>query len=293
MSYFKEFPKLVYSTSLGIKNFKTVTNIFANVGFIKEVLANSDLYYEYSVKDNERPEDIAAKIYKDVDKHWIILLANGIVDPQYDWVMGQNTFENYLKKKYTSYNLQLPTNDLYASNYIPGEIVYQGTSISDANCTATVAGFNSTTKNLHIKLASQTLANSETIVGNSSRENHQILSLTSNDDGFLWALNTSSHYEVTETRYNSFDRIKNTFSYTVTTLDYNFANDTVVPLTLGYSNTATKLTDGTTLYIERFVGPKSIYDLEVDKNESKRKIKIPKPQYVLAIDEQFNRLMRK
>lgn len=293
MAYFKEFPKLIYSTSLGIKNFKTVTNIFANIRFIKEALSNSDMYYFYDVKDGEKPEDIAAKMYNDVEKHWIILLANGVVDPQYDWIMGQNAFENYINKKYSSASLKLPTTDVYTSNYINNEVVYQGDSVSDANCTAQVANFNSTTKVLQIKFATQTIANGEPIIGNTSGQNHKIIGVTVNNDGYNWAVNTASHYQVTETRYNSFDKVRNTITYSVSALDYNYATDSVVSMPLGYSNTSSLLSDGTTLYVEKFVGQKSFYDAEVDKNEAKRKIKLPKPQYVLTIEQQFNRLMRK
>jgi hypothetical protein len=293
MAYFKEFPKLIYSTSLGIKNFKTVTNIFANIRFIKEILSNSDLYYTYDVKDGEKPEDIAAKMYNDVEKHWIILLANGVVDPQYDWVMGQNAFENYINKKYSSLNLNLPTTDIYRSNYVNNEVVYQGDSVSDANCKAQVANFNSVTKLLQVKFPNQTIANGEAIIGNTSNENHKIMGVTVNNDGYNWAVNTASHYQVTETRYNSFDKVKNTITYSVSALDYNYATDSVVSMPLGYSNTSSLLSDGTTLYIEKFIGQKNFYDVEVDKNEAKRKIKLPKPQYVLTIEQQFNRLMRK
>lgn len=292
MAYFKEFPKLLYSTSLGIKNFKTITNIFANVRFIKEVLLNSDIYYFYDVKDGERPEDIASKLYKDPEKHWIVLLANGVIDPQYDWVMGQQQFDEYIKKKYSSVNLQLANTDLYVSNYILGETVYQGDSLDDASLTAQVAAFNSATKVLQIKFPSQTIANGESITGVNSSESHEILSMTMNDDGYHWAVNTTSHYTVTETRYNSFDKVKNTIHYNVSTLDFNNQNNTVAGRPLGVTNTATPLVDGTTLYIDTFIGPKSYYDFEVEANEAKRKIKLPKPEFTQVIENQFKRLMR-
>jgi len=292
MPYFKEFPKLVYSTSLGIKNFKTVTNIFSNVRFIRDVLLNSDIYYTYDVKDGERPEDIASKLYKDSEKHWIVLLANGIVDPQYDWVMGQQQFNEYIVKKYSSVNLQLANTDLYVSDYILNETVYQGDSLSDASMTAQVAAFNSATKMLQVKFPSQTIANSESITGVTSNESHDIISMTMNDDGYNWAINTTSYYTVTETRYNSFDKTKNTIHYNVSTLDFNHQNNTVGGRPLGASNTSTPLVDGTTLYIDTFVGPKSYYDFEVEANEARRKIKLPKPEYVQTIEQQFKRLMR-
>ena len=292
MAYFKEFPKLLYSTSLGIQNFKTVTNIFSNVKFIKDVLLNADIYYPYDVKDQERPEDIAHKMYKDSSKHWIILLANNIVDPQYDWVMGQQQFEDYIKKKYSSVTLQLPTTDPYPSNYILNEVVYQGDSLSDASMSAQVASFNSGTKALQIKFPTETIANAQTIVGVTSSESHKVLSSTINDDGYEWASNTTAHYAVTETKYNDYDKTKTITKYNVSVYDFNFSTDSVITRTLGTTNTTKTLEDGTILYIETVIAQKSYYDLELEQNEAKRSIKIPRPEFATAIEQQFKQLMR-
>lgn len=292
MAYFKEFPKLFYSTSLGLKNFKSVTNIFANVKFLRDVLLNTDVYYNYDVKDGERPEDIAHKLYKDSEKHWIILLANNVVDPQYDWVMGQQQFDSYINKKYSSVTVQLPTTDGYASNYIVNEVVYQGDTLSDANMTAQVAAFNSGTKALQLKFPSQTIANAQAITGVNSLENHKVLSVTINNDGYNWASNTTAHYAVTETKYNSYDKTQTKTSYIVSNYDYLFSTDTIVTRTLGTTTSTTTLEDGTSLIVETVVAQKSYYDLEVEQNEAKRKIKLPKPEYITVIDQQFKRLMR-
>lgn len=292
MPYFREFPKLFYSTSLGIKNFKSVTNIFANVKFLREVLLNSDLYYNYDVKDEEKPEDIAYKLYNDSEKHWIILIANNIVDPQYDWVMSENQFQNYINKKYSSLNVQLPTTDGYLSNYILNEVVYQGDSLSDSSMTGQVASFDTANKVLQIKFPTQNIANTETISGVTSLEKHKILSVTSNDDGFNWASNTIAYYTVTETKYNSYDKTRTTTQYNISTYDYNFSSDSVIFRTLGTTNTSTLLEDGTTLYMETTVTQKNYYDLEVQENEAKRTIKIPRREFVSSIEQQFKQLMR-
>lgn len=292
MPYFKEFPKLFYSTSLGVKNFKAVTNIFANVKFLREVLLNTDMYYKYDVKDGERPEDIAYRLYNDVEKHWIILLANNIIDPQYDWVMGQQQFQSYINKKYSSITVQLPTTDVYTSNYIVDEVVYQGDSLSDASVTAQVAAFNSGSKILQIKFPTQTIANAQAIVGVTSQQSHNVTSITVNNDGYNWASNTTSHYAVTETKYNSYDKTKTTTKYNVSLYDYSFANDIISTRTLGTTTTSKLLEDGTTLTIETTIGTKSYYDFEVEQNEAKRQINIPKPDYISIIDQQFKRLMR-
>ena len=105
MSYFSSFPKLLYSTSLGVPNPKGAVNIIAKVNFLSEVANNTSIFYDYTVKDGERPEDIAEKMYKDSKKHWIILLSNNITDPQYDWALSSRALEDYINKKYCSFSL--------------------------------------------------------------------------------------------------------------------------------------------------------------------------------------------
>ena len=69
---------------------------------LDSIKTNSMIYYTYLVKDGETPEIIAAKYYDNPNRHWIILLANDIIDPQYDWVMSYDVFNNYIIKKYDS-----------------------------------------------------------------------------------------------------------------------------------------------------------------------------------------------
>ena len=133
MSYFSKLPKLYYSTSLGVKNFRVVPDITAKVKFLNEVFDNSSFYYTYAVKDGETPEDIAFKLYGDPLKHWIILLGNNITDPLYDWVLESKSFSNYINKKYSSYTASFYDSDIFSTNYSVGETVYQGSSLSSAS----------------------------------------------------------------------------------------------------------------------------------------------------------------
>ena len=57
---------------------------------IRDVLLNNYLiFYTYTIKDGETPEMIAEKLYGNALYHWVVLLANNIVDPVYDWPMSQ------------------------------------------------------------------------------------------------------------------------------------------------------------------------------------------------------------
>lgn len=292
MAYFSNFPKILYSTSLGVPNPKAATNIIAKLNFLSQTINNTSIFYDYSVKDGERPEDIAAKMYKDPQKHWIILLSNNITDPQYDWVLSMSAFEDYINKKYSSVTFSLDPNETYSNTYAVGETVFQGPSVDKADCIGTVVSSNNTAKTLTIKFADQIFANSVNVTGASSNVTHKVVGVTYNNDGYNWASNTTSHYQVTEISYNSIDKKKTTTKYKVSANDYNWATDAVINrnTNTSYSNSY-PLVDGSTLTIETAVAPKSYYDYELELNEDKRKIIIIKPSYVPSIESELKKLL--
>ena len=74
---------------------------------MRDVLLNNYLiFYTYTVKDGETSETIADKLYGSTQYNWIVLLANNIVDPMYDWPMSQENLINTIHKKYDT-----PTRD--------------------------------------------------------------------------------------------------------------------------------------------------------------------------------------
>ena len=101
--FFTKFPRVSYDIAgKRFTTYQSVTNIFFRLRIIREVLGNIAAYYEYLVKDDDTPEILADKVYGNPEAHWIILLANNIVDPQYDWPLKYNDFNNYITKKYGS-----------------------------------------------------------------------------------------------------------------------------------------------------------------------------------------------
>lgn len=101
--FLDKFPKIPYDINRGdYSNYDNITNLTFRFSIIKDVLKNTSAYYEYAIKEDETPEILADRIYDDPQAYWIILYANDIYDPQYDWPMNQNVFEKYLISKYGS-----------------------------------------------------------------------------------------------------------------------------------------------------------------------------------------------
>lgn len=114
MKYFENFPTIEYQG-------RRVKDITRRSNFVKSIANNPYLYYPYTVKEGERPEDIAEFYYGSVDYVWLVYLANNILDPYYEWPMDEKTFNNYLVSKYSDFSgevgedvidwIQDPTND--------------------------------------------------------------------------------------------------------------------------------------------------------------------------------------
>jgi len=70
---------------------------------IREVFTNHYLiFYEYPIKDGERPEHIAHKLYGSSNYQWLVLFANDIVDPYHDWPLSYDDMILTMRKKYTT-----------------------------------------------------------------------------------------------------------------------------------------------------------------------------------------------
>ena len=100
--FFNYFPKTFYTSNNTSSGIDTVTNIIARFGFEKKLKENSSAFYKYTIKDSDTPEIIAGKFYDHVERHWIVLLFNDIIDPQYDWPLDSRTLIQYINTKYSA-----------------------------------------------------------------------------------------------------------------------------------------------------------------------------------------------
>lgn len=114
MQYFSNLPRIFYDLS-GKKPAvpRVVTNILARAHLVKTISENSLIYYTYDAKDSDTPEIIAEKYYGDAGLHWLVLFANNVVDPFYDWVLPYDDFVAFLIGKYGSIQAAQTTIDHY------------------------------------------------------------------------------------------------------------------------------------------------------------------------------------
>lgn len=98
-NYFRHFPKTPYILE-NKGDLSLVTNIIARVKFIDTIKNISSSYFGYDIANDDTPESLSYKFYGTSTKHWIILLMNDVIDPQYDWYMNYESFNKYVEQKY-------------------------------------------------------------------------------------------------------------------------------------------------------------------------------------------------
>ena len=105
-NYFWKVPDFEYVSRLPdakISDYIRVKNLFKK-GYLKEdIFQDLTLFTKYKVQGNERPDNVAYKIYNDPSLDWIVLLSNNIINIQTEWPMDQYELYRYLLDKYGSY----------------------------------------------------------------------------------------------------------------------------------------------------------------------------------------------
>ena len=107
MQYFDSLPKIIKTTN-GVS--VLMTDLMARCFIIPEILKNPLLYYDYDIQDGDTPDIVAYKYYGNSYRYWIVLFANQITDPQWDWPLSSNSFDSYIANKYQDFD---PYNTAY------------------------------------------------------------------------------------------------------------------------------------------------------------------------------------
>ena len=106
MAYFKYFPTITYDVR-GKKNqfqIDFITNILVRIRK-KLNVTNLAFFNEYFLQDGDTPESLAHQVYDDSQLHWIILYANYMTNPYYDWPLTYFDLQKFVNKKYGVANI--------------------------------------------------------------------------------------------------------------------------------------------------------------------------------------------
>ena len=105
-SYFRQVPEFEYvnrsSDGKNIGDFTVVKNLFKRVKIRQDILENLAYFTKYQIQGDDRPDNVAFKVYGDETFDWLVLLSNNIMNVQSEWTLTQSAFNDFLVKKYGS-----------------------------------------------------------------------------------------------------------------------------------------------------------------------------------------------
>ena len=103
MGYFNFLPNVGYTDDRG--NLVLVKNILTRAKILDIIKETQATALEYTIRDEERPETIANRVYGRSDYHWMVLMFNEILDPYFSWPLSINEFEKQMENVYTGKSL--------------------------------------------------------------------------------------------------------------------------------------------------------------------------------------------
>lgn len=104
MTYFRELPDVEYqnflSDSTGSLDYIKMKNIFIR-GKLRDDLQNVfTVFDKYVISENERPDQIAQKIYGSPEYDWVVLTTANIINLQNDYPLTAQQLFEYCVEKY-------------------------------------------------------------------------------------------------------------------------------------------------------------------------------------------------
>ena len=101
--YFSYLPDFEYVSRLSgsnISDYVRVKNLFKRTKVNDTIFGDLTNFTKYKIIGNERPDQVAFKIYGDSNLDWLVMLTNNILTYQDEWPLQDNAFYNYLLAKY-------------------------------------------------------------------------------------------------------------------------------------------------------------------------------------------------
>ena len=104
--YFRYIPDFDYVSRLSkaqnISDYIRVKNLFKRTKISEQIFNDLTFFTKYQIITDERPDNVAFKVYGDSNLDWMILLANNIINVQQEWPLEHQSYYNYLIGKYGS-----------------------------------------------------------------------------------------------------------------------------------------------------------------------------------------------
>ena len=106
-NYFDKLPDFEYVSRLpdaNISDYIPVKNLFKRITLRQDIYQDLSFFTKYEIIGNDRPDNVALKVYGRSDLDWVVLTSNNIINVQDEWPMPQLEFDAYLLNKYGTYD---------------------------------------------------------------------------------------------------------------------------------------------------------------------------------------------
>jgi hypothetical protein len=152
MTYFREVSDLLYQSQQPNRNssydYARVKNLFRRAKIRDDFFKNVTAFTKYKIIGEERPEQIAQKLYGSSTYDWVVLISNNIINVRTEWPLSDSEFSDYLERKYTEAELAQPHH--YETTAVidsRGKLIIPAGKIVDSNFSITYYDGLSVTKN--------------------------------------------------------------------------------------------------------------------------------------------------
>lgn len=267
-SFFSKYPVLLYN------NIKA-TDILSRVALRQNYSDKVELYYEYALKHGDTPEVVAWKYYGDAEKHWLVLFANEIIDPVFEFPLGDQEFITYLDSKYSGHTVNNGYFDVYG-NWVDKFVEIRGSEYAQITLNDLPFRYKITTTTKAIQLDRNTQADSTNYeLGKEYVEIAYVGAYTGGQGS--WGIGIGSGATTTQTI--EFSKL--------------FPANQLYPRDISSGGPIEKIyvLDGITIQLTRTVSDVTIFDWEQELNERKRTIKLIKKEYADQFEQELKSLL--
>ena len=106
MAYFTNFPKVSLPSFADNRrsslDFVNSTNLFKRGKIREEIIGSIAAFERFSINGDDRPDNVAFRIYGDSSLDWVVLISNNILNVRDEWPMNQYDFKRYIDNKYST-----------------------------------------------------------------------------------------------------------------------------------------------------------------------------------------------
>lgn len=142
MTYFRELPNIQYQNFLEPQNtssqdYITIKNIFLR-GKLRDDLQNTfTLFDKYVILENERPDQIAQKLYGNPTYDWIVRITANIINYQNEFPLNSQELWEYIQTKYDTSSSEIRYYQSVQIRDSRNRLIYPGGIVVDENFSVT------------------------------------------------------------------------------------------------------------------------------------------------------------